>query len=308
MVRGHGDPVELSGSFRPSEKAKPSFKLLTKQIEDMLHISHLSEVALCSNPRPFKPSFNVIYWPGSRKARSALERAVGWLHLEDWKSQNIADPVPYFRSALSVISLDYSKAPGLAVVEQVLSTVFPASQGGFSGVLAGTKLQQIYQNLHQALQTILHARDNARGDNLKAITPGFEDMVWTPGLQSAAIVPASAAGNLPPPWPGEHSALEEALGSAFIDYFNGYSVDDITDAFKGYAGTDTHINYALANTFGASFDTTLDGLVNAAPSARDVMNTLARNFGTHLGQSIANNQAVPLKADYDDLKVLIPQN
>jgi hypothetical protein len=270
----------------------------------MRHISHLSEVALCGKPREFKKSFDLIYWPGSRKARAALDRAVGWVHLEDWKDRNVTDPIPYFRSALAVISRNYSTAPGQEVVEKVLATAF---QGNFSETLNTTGLPEIYKNLHRALQNILDDRDQRREDHFKAITPGFEDMAIIADLAPVNIAPVPQAGALPPALQGTRNALEEALGVAFIDYFNQYPVDDITEAFAGYGGTDTHINYALANTFGPSFHTTLDGLANAAPHARDVMNTLSHNFGTNLGRSMANNPGVPLGQEFDDLRVLIPR-
>ena len=49
-------------------------------------------------------------------------------------------------------------------------------------------------------------------------------------------------------------ALELALGSAFIDYLNGYPVGDITIGYRELGGTDVHVIRALRATFGSSFE------------------------------------------------------
>ncbi|MGA8658489.1 MAG: hypothetical protein WB586_20300 [Chthoniobacterales bacterium] len=274
-------------------KNETAVKFKTKEMQDMRHISHLSEVQLCGQPHPWQP-FKQLRYPGGRKARAALDRAVGWVHLEDWKNPNVKDPVLYFRSALAVISKNATTHPGQPVVEQVLSSAF---QGNFSGTLNNSSLTAVYKNLGRALKKILNDIDKAQ-----AITPGFEDMVVIPDPQAVQVIQPAQQGALLLPGQGQRNALEETLGSAFIDYFNGYPVGDITEAFAGYGGTDLNIQNALLGAFGRDFSTSLRN-ADVGPNARNAMSTLAKNFGTALQNS---NNAHPgtLLPEFSDLLLI----
>lgn len=272
----------------------------------MRHISHLSEVRLCG--RQFGTGFEVLSYPGGRKARVALDRAVGSMHLADWINPNVTDPIPIFRTALKSIGRNATNAPGQVVIEYVLTEVFLPQ--GFSATLSQLKLKQIHAQVSAALLEALTLQGSP-----KAITPGFEDMLpKTPpsgaGLVPPVLTPSSDKGGDP-----ERHALEEALGSALIDYFNGYSVDDdLRQAFFGYGGTDLHIQNALAGTFGATtlsafgptFDATLRKQTLLGGLASAVMKRLAQQFGASLKASLAANPGTPLDRVFDDLKSLIP--
>jgi hypothetical protein len=274
----------------------------------MRHISQLSEVQLCG--RHFRPGFDVLSYPGSRKARVALDRAVGRMHLDDWKSIDVGDPVGYFRTTLAEISRNAINAPGQVVVEYVLIDVFGSQ---FSGTLDQFKLTQIHAKLSASLREALTLQGSPT-----AITPGFEDMLPQPhtapsgaGLVAHVLTPGPDKGGQP-----ERYALEEALGSAFIDYFNGYSVeDDLTQAFIGYGGTDPDILNALAETFGQqapsptfgpTFDATLRKQSLAGGVASEVMNRLAHQFGASLRKSTAGHPGTPIDPVFADLERDLP--
>lgn len=274
----------------------------------MRHISQLSEVQLCG--RHFKPRFDVLSYPGSRKARVALDRAVGRMHLDDWKSIAVGDPVRYFQKTLAEVSRNAINAPGQVVVEYVLSDVFGSE---FSGTLHRFKLTEIHTKLSASLLEALTLQGSPT-----AITPGFEDMLPQPhtappgaGTVVHVLTPGPDKGGKP-----ERDALEEALGSAFIDYFNGYSVeDDLTQAFIGYGGTDSDILNALAETFGQrapsltfgpTFDATLRKQSLAGGAASKVMNRLARQFGASLRKSIAGHLGTHVDPVFEDLERDLP--
>jgi hypothetical protein len=274
----------------------------------MRQISYLSKVQLCG--RHFKPEFEVLSYPGGRKARLALDRAVGRLHLDDWRSINTGSPVDCFRKALAEVSRNATNAPGQVVIEYVLSDVFGTD---FSATLGKLKLTQIHAKLSAALREALALQ----GSSI-AITPGFEDMLPRPHTAPSAIgsavhmlTPGPDRGGKP-----ERDALEEALGTAFIDYFNGYSVeDDLTQAFIGYGGTDTDILNALTETFGPlapsptfgpTFDATLRKQSLAGGVASDVMKRLARQFGAALRKSTAGHSGTPIDPVFADLEQDLP--
>jgi hypothetical protein len=274
----------------------------------MRRISHLSEVQLCG--RKFGPPFDQLRWPGGRKSRAALDRAVGWMHLDDWKYQNVGDPTPYFRSALT-ISRKAHEAPGQKTVETVLSNVF--LNKGFSATLNGNPLEKIYDDLRTELYNALLTVDKTA-----PITPGFEDMVLKVASRQTPVT-ATLVKPVPLDEPGggaiERCALEEALGAAFIDYFNHYSVDDdLRQQFVGCGGTDYHILNALWGTFGQNepsnfgptFEATLSKQValSVGGNARVVMTNWARQFGSSLNDSIKNNPKPYLDPVFADLRSL----
>jgi hypothetical protein len=225
------------------------------------------------------------------------------MHLDDWKNLNVGDPLPYFRSTLGAINRNAVNAPGQAVVEQVLSTVFPK---GFSATLkalpfkAAAPNPSIHQNLKDALIAALKPLGSPGAIIPDTITPGFEDMLLSPPTGPLPKAPAPLPAPGPAPGGGgatELYALQEAIGAAFIDYFNGYNVDSINEAFEGYGGTDLHIRNALYGTFeqkfGPDFDTTL-GVVDIGPTASVAMQTLAKEFGAQLQTSLTTYPAVKL--------------
>jgi hypothetical protein len=271
----------------------------------MRQISYLSEVQLCASHREINFRFKFIRWPGSRKARIALDRAVGGMHLDHWKyclqsGPPVTDPIPYFINALAAINRNATNAPGQAVVQQVLSSVFGQT---FSTTLDGATFATIHNTLKSELLNALRAL----GSDV-AITPGFEDMLPNPPTGLPVPDPLPKPG--PPTGPGggtpELEALEEALGAAFIDYFNGYAVDDMEEAFQGYGGTDLHIQNALTNTFNPSFAAKLASIDVGGKKASEVTKELATDFGTALSASIAdpNYSNVELDPVFTDLKSL----
>jgi hypothetical protein len=261
----------------------------------MRHISRLSEVQLCGSPAHGSlRSHSYVTREPEKRVQHSIGLWVGYI-LKTGKSPNVTDPVLYFRSALAVISQNALTHPGQEVVEKVLSTAF---QGNFSTKLNNSSLTDIYTNLGRALKTILSDIDKAT-----AITPGFEDMVVIPDNQRVQIIKPQT-GPLPKAGAGQRNALEEALGCAFIDYFNGYPVGDITEAFAGYGGTDLNIQNALLGAFDRDFTTSLKN-ADIGPYARNAMNTLAKNFGTALGKSI-NDHPGTLLPEFNDLQSLVP--
>jgi hypothetical protein len=225
------------------------------------------------------------------------------MHLDHWKYGSlkgppVANPIPYFRSALAPINRNTVNAPGQAVAERVLSNVFGQS---FSTTLDGSTFATIHNNLKNELLAALRVQ----GSDL-AITPGFEDMLPDPPTGLAAPPPLAKPN--PPTGPGggiaERYALEEALGAAFVDYFNGYAADDMEEAFEGYGGTDLHIRNALKNAFGMDFAAKLAGVDTAGKMASDVTKQLAKEFGAALHASIADNPNVVLDPVFADLKSL----
>jgi hypothetical protein len=219
------------------------------------------------------------------------------MHLENWMNHPVGDPLPFFRNALASISLNATRAPGQQIVQNVLAAVFLPQ--GFSTTLQQNTFAQIHAKLGQALRGALGPSD--------VITPGFEDMI--PPRWAQQPTPPPAPVGPPPvgqPGPKQRDALEEALGAAFIDRLNSYSVpEDLTQAFLGYGGTDPHIQDALRGTFNPDFTTKLQ-TVDIGPTASVAMNTLAKLFGAQLRASVAHGGAA-LDPEFADLYQDLPR-
>jgi hypothetical protein len=256
----------------------------------MRHINRLFGVQLCGLVRA---------GAAGPRCRAALERSVGAMYLSDWKGVKVGDPVPYFRSALATINpRNATNVPGQTVVEEVLSEAF---KDGFSATLDQYGLTDIHTRLGRALGEILHRERLTR-----PVTAGFRDMVLhlprangpiSRGGEEAGGGGARAEEGVGGRGGGggavERCALEDSIGGGFIDFANGYVVGDIAQGFAANGGTDVHISYALSNTFGSKFETTLSDLMNrggpggGAGTARFVMTQLAQSFGAALRSSLA---------------------
>jgi hypothetical protein len=220
------------------------------------------------------------------------------MHLEARKPGVIVgDPVPIFQRVLVTMIPGPIKAPGQDIVEAVLQNVFFVDpHKGFSATLENSTFQQIHTALTNSLKNHL---GGILPHNKGAITPGFEDMLREP----PASQPGPGVSTQTPSGTGrgqtERDAFEEALGAAFIDYFNGYSVDaDLTEAFVGCGGTDTNIGLALESTFKLGFTTQM--IQWEGPVASVAMSQFGKKFSSELNNIVITG-GKPLDPVFADL-------
>jgi hypothetical protein len=233
--------------------------------------------------------------------------------IDCWNGNPVRDPESYLRSELG--------DEPLPIVSKVLGETFTR---GFSAAVSQDGVDGIGERLANSLGNAL-AEENL----IRPITPGFRDMLLhLPESHPARVgladaVTAAEDGDLPtvakeaaaahqyasgerdaeglaPASRGaraNRTALESALGSGILDYYNGYPVGDLRLRFISSGGTDTSIIDAIYDTFGPSFETTMRD--RAAPGSQI---SLGERFGDALRRSLrAKGVARFSDVDFGDL-------